>query len=83
MCLSSCNISLVADPRGHAVYGRSITKIAGSNAAEGMDICLLCLSCVVQVVASAKGWSLVQGSPNVCVCVSSCVWSRNRNNEPA
>ena len=33
--------------------GPSIAGIVGSNPAEGMDIRLLCLMCVVQVAASA------------------------------
>jgi hypothetical protein len=32
----------------------------------------VCLLCVVQVAASATGWSLVQRSPTVCVCVCAC-----------
>ena len=34
-----------------------------------MDVRLLCLSCVVQVSASATSWSLVQRSPTECGCV--------------
>ena len=32
-----------------------IAGIAGSNPAEGMDVRYLCLLCVVQVAASARG----------------------------
>jgi len=37
------------DPVGRAVYGVGllIVRIAGSHAAEGVDIRLLCLLCVV------------------------------------
>ena len=31
----------VAEPSKARVYGRSLAEIAGSNAAEGMDVCLL------------------------------------------
>jgi len=39
------------------------------------------VSCVVQVAASAKRWSLVKNSP--IGCVSHSVWSGNLNNENA
>ena len=63
--------------------------IAGSNPAEGMDVRLLSVLCVVSEAFSATSWSLVLGSPAkyvwecVCVCVCVCVWSRNFNNEAA
>ena len=38
-------------PSRALVYGLSITGIAGSNSAEGKDVLLLCLFCVVQVAA--------------------------------
>ena len=34
------------------VCGRSIAATEGSNNSEGMDVCLLCLLCVVQVATS-------------------------------
>ena len=34
---------------------RLIAGIAGSNATENMDVCFMCLLCVVQVVAAAVG----------------------------
>ena len=43
--------------------------IAGSNSAERKDFRLLCLLYVMQVAAYVMGWSLVQGSLGVCVCV--------------
>jgi len=51
--------------------GRSITGIAGSTPAEGMDVRLLCSLCVVQVAASATVCSLVQRSSVgfMCVCL--------------
>ena len=52
------------------VYGRSLAGIAGSNSAEGMDVCILCVLCVVQVEAFATGWSIVQRSHLVCVSLS-------------
>jgi len=57
-----------------SVYSRFITGIAGSNPAEDMDFLLLC---VVELATSETGWSLVQSSPRVCVCV----WSRDLNNK--
>jgi len=51
----------------------SLVGTAGSNPAGGMDVCLLGVLCVVQVVVSTVGRSLVQRSPTewcVCVCVS-------------
>ena len=35
--------------------GRLIAMIVGSNPAEGMEVRLLCLLCVVQVAGCAKG----------------------------
>jgi hypothetical protein len=47
------------------VTGRSLAGIAGSNPADGTEVCLLwVLSCQVEV--SATGWSLVQRSPTEC-----------------
>jgi hypothetical protein len=37
----------LAIPDGREVYGSLIAWIAGSNPAEGMDVLLLCLFCVV------------------------------------
>ena len=45
------------------VYGRSLADIVASNPTGGMDVCLLWILCVVQVLVSATGWSLVQGNP--------------------
>jgi hypothetical protein len=45
--------------------GRYIAGIAGSNLADGMDVRLLCLLCVVYMTP-AKNWSLVQRNPTGC-----------------
>ena len=37
------------------VFVSFIARIAGSNPAEGMDVRLLCLLCVVKVMVSAMG----------------------------
>jgi hypothetical protein len=61
--------------------GSWLDRIAGSNLARSIDVCLLRILSVVQVQASATKWSLVQGSPTsfVCVCVVSVIrW----NNSP-
>jgi hypothetical protein len=55
-----------ADLGSRAVCGRLFAGVAGSNPAEDMDVCLLCLY-VVQVEVSETGWSLVQRSPTVCL----------------
>jgi hypothetical protein len=47
---------------------RSIAGIAVSIRMEDMDICLLCLLCVVNVAISATGCSPVQRSPTCCFC---------------
>jgi hypothetical protein len=51
------------------VYSRSIAGMAGSNPAGDIDVCFLCLLCVLLVEAFASGQSLVQSSPTKCVCV--------------
>jgi hypothetical protein len=53
------------------VCGRSPAGIAGSNSAEGMDVCFECCVCC-QVEVSATGRSFVQRSPTYCG-VSLCV----------
>jgi len=52
-----------------SVCCRSLAAIVGSDPAWVMDFCLLWILCVVQVQASAMGWSLIQRSPTECVCV--------------
>ena len=54
------------------VYGRSPAGSLGSNPTGGMDVCLLCMCCQVEV--SVTSWPLVQGSPTDCgasLCVTS------------
>jgi hypothetical protein len=34
-----------------------------------MDVCFLCLLCVLQTAPSGTSWSLIQRSPSVCACV--------------
>lgn len=42
------------------VCGRSIAATEGSNTSEGMDVCPLCLLCVVHVAASETNRSPIQ-----------------------
>jgi hypothetical protein len=51
------------------VSSRQLAAISGSYPTGGIDICLLCILCVVPVKASVTCRSLVQGSPTECVCV--------------
>ena len=66
------------------VCGCSISGVAGSNFAKGMDVRLSCSLCGVQVAASTMGWTLVQRSPTQCVCVCCvcvvCVWFHTLQN---
>ena len=54
------------------ICSRSIAGIAGSNPAQGMDVHLFSLLCVVYGVASATGRSLFQRSSTGCVCLTLC-----------
>jgi hypothetical protein len=58
------------------VCSRSSARIAGSNSTEDMNVRLLCLLCVVHVVASATRWqrSLLSVCVCVCVCLFVCVF---------
>jgi hypothetical protein len=62
---------------------RLVAGVAGSNPAEGMDVYLLCLCVVfsVQLEASATGWSLVQRSPALRLCV--CLKNLNAEQDKA
>ena len=67
---------LRADPSGRAVKGGLQpldAGIAGSNPAEGMNVRLLCLLCVLYVAVSLKSLSFIQKSSTLCVCVCVCV----------
>jgi hypothetical protein len=58
------------------VCGRLVAGVAGSNPAQGMDGCVLCL----YVVLSCVGRGLCDGlitRPEESYRVSVCVWSRN------
>ena len=44
----------------------------GLNPAEGMDVCLLCSLCDVQVAASVMVWVHVQRNHIRCVCLIAC-----------
>ena len=63
------------------VCGRSLARIAGSNPAGGMGICLLWVSCIV--VLSGRGLCVEPTTdpeePYRVWCV--CVWSRNLTNQ--
>jgi len=61
------------------VWCRWIAGIAGLKPVEGMDIRLLCLSCVLLVAASATGWSLVQRRLTRFVCLIACGLVRLNN----
>ena len=63
---------LAAAPSKTQICSLSITGIASSNPAQGMDVHLFSLLCVVQVVASAKCRSLFQRSSTDCVCLPAC-----------
>jgi hypothetical protein len=63
----------LAIPGDREVEGRLTAGIAGSNPAEGINVPLLCLLCVVYREVSQTDLSLVQRSPSVCVCVCVCV----------
>ena len=51
------------------VCSRLSAGIAGSIPAEDKNIRLLCLLCIIQVAASAKGWSFLQRIPATGMCV--------------
>jgi hypothetical protein len=62
------------------VWSSLIAGIAGSNPAEGMDVCLLCFFlCCVGSGLCEEMITLSEESYRMCVCV----WSRYLNNEAA
>jgi hypothetical protein len=65
------------------VFGRSLTRIVGSNPTVGHG-CLSVVSVVCcQVEVSATSWSLVQRSPTDCGVSNVCVTMKPRRNEEA
>ena len=54
--------SVAARSKACVCHG-SLAGVAGSNPAGSMDVCLLSLSCVVQIEVFATGRKLVQRSP--------------------
>jgi len=70
---------------GHPVYCEGLSGfIAGSLVWIPLRgwMFVSCVCCVFSGRSLATSWSLVRGSPTVCVCVcvSNCVWCRNLNN---
>jgi hypothetical protein len=57
------------------IFGRSLTRIVGSDPTGDMDVCLLWVVCCYLVEASAMRRSRVQRSPTDC-CVSLSVIKR-------
>ena len=69
-----------------AAGGMNLQRFRSCNLGFGhdksMDICVLCVWCVVMVAASATSWSLLHRNPTekererdcVCVCVCVCVY---------
>ena len=55
------------------VSERSFAGIAGSNPAEGMDVSLLCVLCVVRVESLRQADPRPEQSYRLCVFVSLCV----------
>jgi hypothetical protein len=77
-CISmlSEKLMLVAMWSKAEVCDRLIAGITGLNPAEGMDVRLLCLLCVLWVVASVMTYHTFTGVLQfVCVCVCVClIW---------
>jgi hypothetical protein len=72
--------SRYVDLCGRAVQGRLVAGITGSNSAEDMDVCLVCL----YVVLSCAGINLSDGlitRPEESYRVSNFVWSSNLSKE--
>jgi hypothetical protein len=62
----------VAEGSKVKVCSLSIAGIAGSNPADAIEVRLLCLLYVMYIVASVTSRSLIQRSPNGCMCLSVC-----------
>jgi hypothetical protein len=58
-------ITVAARSKAWIVFARSNAGIVGSNPAQGMDVCSVCLFCVCVVLCVGSGlvtgWSAVQG----------------------
>jgi hypothetical protein len=54
------------------VWSRLIAAIAGSNSAEGMGVCLVCLLCVVYVGVCVTNWIFFPKLRTDCVCRNEC-----------
>ena len=59
---------------------RSNVSVSGRPLAGAIFVCFVLVLCVKHVDFSAKGWSLVQGSPTVYVYVIEC--NQGNNNPP-
>jgi hypothetical protein len=72
---------ICADPSGRAVFGRSLTRIMGSNPTGGVWMSVSCECCVL----SGRGLcdELVQRSPTDCGVSQVCVIMKPRRNEEA
>jgi len=58
------------------VCDRSLAGIAGSNRTGGMDVCLLCVLCVVRKRSLLRADQSSRGVPPSVVCVSLSVKPR-------
>jgi hypothetical protein len=67
------NLSIPVAARSKTkVYGRLVAGVAGSNPADGMDVCLLCLYVVLSCVGRGLCYGLItrpEESYRVSVCV--------------
>jgi hypothetical protein len=69
----------VAEKSKTRVCGRSLSGIAGSNPAGGMDVCLVWLLCVVRLRSLRRADHSSRGVLPTVVC--QCVWSRRLKHE--
>jgi hypothetical protein len=69
--VSVCSVYHPQDWMRQSRWPRGLRPMcAGWDRAGGMDVCILCMLCVVE--ASATHRSLVQGSPTGCACSIEC-----------
>jgi len=66
----------LADLGGRAVYGGSLAGAASSNPAAGMDVCLLCMLCVVRYRSLYRADHSSRGVLPSVVCMSVIVKPR-------